>query len=382
MAGAELGRIVSECRRFARKEVEHGLLAADDARDASWVAGLWKKSLSLDLPALLVPREHGGAGESDLCAALVAGSLARWCAGLASVFAFHFAALRALSALPENSPVKARLFSAAASSADPAMFTVILPDPSAPELYEIKTQNESPEISGRSPAAGNAALARFFLVFAKDEAGILNLLMVPRGAAGLSFGPDPLFPGLCANPLLPVAMERIPAVSSNAADAASTARAVLLAGGSKAEKILETARNAFFGFVAAVAVGLAEACFEHAFDYAKNRYQFGKMIVHHSELQRMLGRMLQGIKVGRAAYTRVFEEDSAVFPNAGLGVFAKTWCADAALSTASDCVQIFGGYGVMHEYGMEKRMRDAKMLQLLGGSTPWLLVESVKSQLA
>jgi len=52
------------------------------------------------------------------------------------------------------------------------------------------------------------------------------------------------------------------------------------------------------------------------------------------------------------------------------------WC-DSALETASDALQIMGGYGYMHEYGMEKRMRDAKTLQLEGGPTPHLVTESI-----
>lgn len=384
MTDAEMDSMTAELKRFARKEAEPGVLAADDKRDAGWIAGLWKKSLSLDLPLLTVPEKFNGAGGDDLCAAQAVNTLGECCAALASAFAFHFAACRAISALGDESVIKGRIFSEASNTNDPAILTLAPPDPSCGQFFKIIRKNGAAAISGSCPAVGNAAFAHYFLFFAKDEGGAENLVLVPRGIRGLSMGPDPLFPGLCANPLLPVSLDGVSLGVSASENALCDNEGMLLESGLLAEKILEAAQNAFFGFTAAIAVGLSNAAFNAAYKYAQSRYQFGKIIVFHSEIQRMLGKMLQTINVGTAVWQKVFSGSTASRQNVSddLGLFAKTWCADAALSATSDCVQIFGGYGVMHEYGMEKRMRDAKMLQLLGGPTPWLLIESIRDRLS
>lgn len=384
MTDAEMDSMAAELKRFARKEAEPGVLAADDKRDVGWIAGLWKKSLSLDLPLLTVPEKFNGAGGNDLCAAQAVNTLGECCATLASAFAFHFAACRAFSALGEKSAINGRIFSEASNINDPAIFTLAPPDPSCGQFFKIIRKNGVAEISGSCPAVGNAAFAKYFLFSAKDEAGTENLILVTRRARGFSLGADPLFPGLCANPLLPVSLDGVSLGVLGSENDLGDNAGLILESGALAEKILEAARNAFFGFTAAISVGLSNAAFSAAYKYAQSRYQFGKIIVFHSEIQRMLGKMLQTINVGTAAWQKVFSDSPARGQNVGNdpGLFAKTWCADAALAAASDCVQIFGGYGVMHEYGMEKRMRDAKMLQLLGGPTPWLLIESVTARLS
>ena len=142
--------------------------------------------------------------------------------------------------------------------------------------------------------------------------------------------------------------------------------------------ILEKTEKLFYSYIAAAAIGTARCAFLKAQAYAQERFQYGKIIIHHQEIQRMLGAMVMKLSIGTAAYTRVFEQDGlrlpASFPDAGL---AKVYCTDSALEIAIDAIQVHGGYGYMHEYGVEKIMRDSKVLQLIGGSSPSVLISTV-----
>jgi len=92
----ELNEIIEVTKKFAAKEIRNGVLEADLEGDTEWVKSLWSRSREIGLPGLIVSEESGGVGQSVLCSALLLDVLASECAGLASVFAHHFAGCLAL----------------------------------------------------------------------------------------------------------------------------------------------------------------------------------------------------------------------------------------------------------------------------------------------
>ena len=92
----------------------------------------------------------------------------------------------------------------------------------------------------------------------------------------------------------------------------------------------------------------------------------------------MLGEMMMKLKIGTSAYMQNFEEEHLEIgysqPDTSL---TKAFCTDAALEIIIDAIQIHGGYGYMHEYGLEKIMRDVKVLQVLGGKNPCHHIDAV-----
>ncbi|HXV04510.1 MAG TPA: acyl-CoA dehydrogenase family protein, partial [Solirubrobacterales bacterium] len=108
---------------------------------------------------------------------------------------------------------------------------------------------------------------------------------------------------------------------------------------------------------AAIARGIARRAHEVALEYARERMQGGVAIVEHDAVRRMLAAM--SARLASTPEPRGAELD----PTAALT--AKVAATEAALATATDAVQVFGGTGYMHETGVEKLMRDAKYLQLL-----------------
>jgi alkylation response protein AidB-like acyl-CoA dehydrogenase len=139
--------------------------------------------------------------------------------------------------------------------------------------------------------------------------------------------------------------------------------------------VLEKTLEVLHGFLAAIAMGTARSAHEAAYRYAQERFQFGKMLIQHDEIRRMLSNMIKKMEMGTAGYQQALAGERPDVPTTGRGcAHAKVFCTDAALQIVLDSIQIHGGYGYMKETGLEKMMRDAKMLQLLGGSNRLLEV--------
>ncbi|MFP4475567.1 MAG: acyl-CoA dehydrogenase family protein [Desulfatibacillaceae bacterium] len=349
--------VVAEIRRFARREVEPGALDADLASDRTFTRSVWDRAGSLDLPGLLVPEEYGGAGEDMLLAALTTHALAGCCAGIASVFATHFAACAAVGA--------AGAWETCAGFAEGPL-ALVLPDPWQSAPVEIKRRNGRIVLDGTTTLTGNAHLAAAFVVFARDGEDLALILAIP-GDNGLAVEPRAHLPGLKVNPFARLGFNGIDLAPER-----------VLAIGDTARRALEQARNTHLGCVAAAATGCARTAMEKSREWAEGRYQFGNVIIHHTEIRRMLGNMETRVACGIAAWTAALAPDAPVVPGARCTASqAKVACTADAEAVATDAVQIHGGYGYMHEYGVEKILRDAKVLRVLGGTEGELLVDMV-----
>ena len=120
--------------------------------------------------------------------------------------------------------------------------------------------------------------------------------------------------------------------------------------------------------VAAMAVGIANAAFEFARDYAKERVQFGVPIAMLQAIQFMIADM--ATKVEAARLLRVKSAvDSTRASATRRASHAKRFAADSAMEVTVDAVQVYGGYGFIKEYPVEKLMRDAKIMQLYEGTS-------------
>ena len=121
--------------------------------------------------------------------------------------------------------------------------------------------------------------------------------------------------------------------------------------------------------VAAMATGIARAAFEFATEYSKERVQFGVPIAMHQAIQFMIADMATKVHLSRLATW-----NSAVLLDQGKRntletSHAKRFAADSAMEVATDAVQVYGGYGFIKDYPVEKLMRDAKIMQLYEGTS-------------
>jgi acyl-CoA dehydrogenase len=118
-----------------------------------------------------------------------------------------------------------------------------------------------------------------------------------------------------------------------------------------------------------MATGIARAAFEFATEYSKERVQFGVPIAMHQAIQFMIADMATEVEAARLLVWQ-----SAVLLDQGqrntlASSHAKRFAADTAMKTATDAVQVYGGYGFIKDYPVEKLMRDAKIMQLYEGTS-------------
>ncbi len=361
-ATVEYNEIIDVCRKFAGNEIRDKVQEADLESDTAWLKSIWTKSREIGLPGLIIPEEFNGVGQSELCCALALNVLASECAGFASVLTYHFAGCIALN---NGKPSQKERFLAQLADIDisePAIATVLFPSEMDENHLHIKESNGKLLLNGTSPLTGNAEHANLLCIFLEeDEEGEeITCLFLDKKTPGVSIGENAMLPGLKVNPFAPIVFQ----------DAVIEDESIIGERG-KGGNILGKTKNAFFGFIAAMATGAAGSAYEKAHAYAEERYQFGKIIINHQEIQRMLGNMLTKLNAGTAVFMQAFSDKSLnlsyLSQEASL---AKAFCSDAALEIVIDAVQIHGGYGYMHEYGVEKIMRDCKVLQLIGGSSP------------
>jgi acyl-CoA dehydrogenase len=121
--------------------------------------------------------------------------------------------------------------------------------------------------------------------------------------------------------------------------------------------------------VASMATGLARAAFEFAGDYSKERVQFGVPIAMHQAIQILIADMATKVHLARLATW-----NSAVLLDQGRrntieSSHAKRFASDSAMEITTDAVQVYGGYGFIKDYPVEKLMRDAKIMQLYEGTS-------------
>jgi butyryl-CoA dehydrogenase len=122
--------------------------------------------------------------------------------------------------------------------------------------------------------------------------------------------------------------------------------------------------------VAAQALGIAEGALEETLRYVHQRRQFGQSIVNFQGVQWMLADMATHIEAARSLiYSLADRIDRGDTKDIGyLSAMAKVFASDVAMKVTTDAVQLFGGYGYMTEYPVEKMMRDAKITQIYEGT--------------
>jgi len=121
--------------------------------------------------------------------------------------------------------------------------------------------------------------------------------------------------------------------------------------------------------IAAQALGIAQAALDKSVQYAKERKQFGKTIGSFGAIQEKIALMGTNVEASRLLTQKAAVLKDAHKPFTKAAAMAKSFASQTAMDATIDCVQIFGGYGYMQEYGVERLMRDAKITQIYEGTT-------------
>lgn len=119
---------------------------------------------------------------------------------------------------------------------------------------------------------------------------------------------------------------------------------------------------------ATVSLGIAESAYELALEYAKKRHQFGRPIAEFQGVQWMLADMSIQLAGAQALIYKAAANAGDGFPNKLEAAQAKVFAADTAVRVTNDALQIFGAKGYSRDLALERKVRDARMFQIAGGT--------------
>ena len=205
----------------------------------------------------------------------------------------------------------------------------------------------------------SASLMIVAAVSGKNKDGnIISTFIVPKSAAGFSLGQRYRKLGMMSSATHEVILEdcRIP-------------QEYILGhpdrGFAQHLTVLETGRIT----VAAMSVGLAQACLDEALSYAKKRHQFGKPIFDFQAVQFKLADMAVGIELARNQYLKAAWLKDQGKKHTFEATAAKLYASEMVEKVASDALQIHGGYGYMEEYPVSRYYKAAKLNQIIEGTS-------------
>jgi alkylation response protein AidB-like acyl-CoA dehydrogenase len=212
-------------------------------------------------------------------------------------------------------------------------------------------------LSGEKCYVTNGGIAELTIVFAKLD-GAITAFLVEAGDAGVSAGRKEPKLGLRASYTGSILLDeaRLPAERLLGEEGDGFAIAMDFFQHSRPQ-------------VAAEAVGIARAAFEYATEYANERRAFGKPLLAKQGVSFKLADMAMQVEAARLLVWRAAAALDAGEDAGLLGSYAKAFAADAAMSITTDAVQVLGGAGIMRDHPVEKWLRDAKVLQIVEGTS-------------
>lgn len=343
---------------FAERELRPVALEWDAKDD--FPRELVGKAARLGLTSHAIPAEYGGGGVPAVTSSLIAEELSWGCAGLAApIGATMFLVRPLLYAATEE---QRQRWLTRLASVEGCLAAIAFTEPGAGSDFaaiQATARREGGEyvLNGEKCYVTNGGIAELTLVFAKVDGGI-TAFMLEAGDPGVSTGRKELKLGLRASHTGSILLEdaRIPADRLIGEEGQGFPIAM---------DFFEHSRPQ----VAAGAVGIARAAFEYATGYARERHAFGKPLISKQGVSFKLAEMAMQIEASRLL---VWRAASAVDEgrDAGLlGSYAKAFAADTAMRAATDAVQILGGAGIMRDHPVEKWLRDAKVLQIVEGTS-------------
>jgi acyl-CoA dehydrogenase len=346
---------------FAEKEIRP--VAWEYDRDSTWPQAIIEKAWEVGLMNPQIPTEYGGAGASSIDGVLIEEELGWGCSGIGTSISCNGLA-SAPVLLGGSEQVKKTYLGMLAEAPKLASFCLTEPgagsDVSGMRTRAVK-RSDKYVINGSKTFITNGGYADWYTVYAKTdpEAGHrgISAFVVPRDA-GVVVDKHEDKMGQRASNTATITFNDVEVPAAN-----------LLGQENHGFKLAMMTLDHTRPGVAAMAVGIARAAFEFAVEYSKERVQFGVPIAMHQAIQFLIADMATKVHVARLA-----SWDSAVLLDQGKrntleSSHAKRFAADTAMEVTTDAVQVYGGYGFIKDYPVEKLMRDAKIMQLYEGTS-------------
>jgi acyl-CoA dehydrogenase len=351
-------------REFAEKEIRPKERDYDERMHHP--ADVIAKAHEVGLMNLYVPEEYGGLGLSSFDGMIVGEELNWGCSGIGtSVSANGLGSAPVL--LFGSDEQKAAWLAPLVES--PILCSFGLSEPGAgSDVAALKTtavrEGDEYVVNGSKTFITNAGYASWTVVFAKTDprggSKGMSAFIVPMDAPGVSIESHLDKMGQRATDTSAFALQDVRVPAANRIGEEGDGFKIAMA-------TLDFTRPG----TAIGAVGVAQAAYEHSVAYAKERVTFDMPIAMHQGVNFMIADMATEIEAARLlTWQASWMLDQGYGRKATLySSFAKRFAADTAMKVTTDAVQVFGGYGYMKEYPVEKLMRDAKLFQIYEGTS-------------
>ena len=341
---AEQEEIRALARRFADEKIAPH--AAEWDRNHTFPTDVFSALADLGFMGVCIPEEHGGAGADFLSYMLVLEELSRGDAGVGVTVAVHTSACT-LPLLEHGSPYVPAL----AAGEEIGAFALTEAG-SGSDASAMTTRFAGGRITGAKQWITNGSHASTILVFAREEDGRIGAFVVREG---FTVAREEEKLGLNSSSTADLVFEDTPAERLG-----EPGKGMAIA--------LRTLDGGRIG-IAAQAVGIAQAAFELATSYAKERHAFGGPIAQLGAIQQKLADMQTEIEAARALVWRAARLKDAGRPHTVEGAQAKLFASRVARHWTGEAIQVLGGYGYTKEFPAERYYRDAKVTEIYEGTS-------------
>ena len=346
---------------FAENEIR--TVSVEHDRDGSFPTEVINKAWEIGLMNTSIPEAYGGPGLDHLSGVLLEEEFGWGCSGIAtSIFANDLASAPLI--IGGSDSLKKEYLGRLVEEPKLASFCLTEPDAGS-DVSGMKTtavkQGDKWVLNGSKCFITNGTYADWFTVYAKTDPDAghkgISAFVVPRDAGVVADKKEDKM-GQRASDTATITFSDIEIPEDH-----------LLGEENHGFKLAMQTLDHTRPGVAAMAVGIGRAAAEHAIEYAKERVQFGVPIAMHQAIQFMIADMTTKIEAGRLMAWKAAVLMDQGKRNTIVSSHAKRFAADSAMEIAVDAVQVFGGYGFIKDYPVEKLMRDAKIMQLYEGTS-------------
>jgi acyl-CoA dehydrogenase len=353
-------------REFSRNEMAPVAEHYDVSHEYPWP--VIKKAQELGLTTMNTPEKYGGLGLSMFEECLVSEELAWGCSGISTAIGVN--SLGMLPILLAGSEDQKTEYGNRMADGDLCAYCVTEPEAGSDVAGILTTavrDGDEYVLTGNKTFITGATNANFYTVLAYTDPELratksrhkgMSFFVVERDWDGVSVGKPFDKLGQHASDTAEVIFDKVRVPSSH-----------LLGEEGKgfyyAMGVFDHSRPS----VAAGAVGVAQRAMDEAVQYARERVSMGKPIWQYQAIGHMIADMAMRIEAARLLVWKAAWSVDSGSKNTTAAAFAKAYAADMAMKVCTDAVQVFGGYGYMSEYPVEKLMRDIKIYQIYEGTS-------------
>lgn len=352
-------------KQFAKKEIAP--LAYEIDRDERFPYENWKKAAELGLLGITAPEKYGGTDLGIMETCIITEELSAVCVSTA-VTIVHQALLVIDNIVRNASEAQKEKYLPGLCSGD-IIGCLAMTEPAAgSDVLSMQLRAEKKGdgyvLNGAKTFITNGPVANLALVYVKTEpekgANGISAFLIEDGTPGFKKGKKFEKMGWRGSPTGELIFEDCYVPKEN-----------LMGTENQGLKILMSGLNSERVIMGIQGVGIARGALDAALAYAKVREQFGKRIADFQMIQEKIANMFMEIEAGRLlAYKGASLADEGRVNEINLlAAAAKLFGSEIAMRATTEAVQIFGGYGYIKEFPVERYMRDAKLMQIGGGTS-------------